>query len=197
MKASPIPPAYHVLIKPTGAVCNLACDYCFFLSKDRLYPGSGFRMTEDILAEFIRQFLASQQIHQATIAWQGGEPTLMGLDFFRRSIELVEIYRPRDMRLSYTVQTNGTTLDDRWCELFKQHDFLFGLSLDSPEALHNVNRRDRNGGPTFDRVMEGVRRLQANQVDFNFLATVHAANADHSTEVYRFFRDEVDARHIL
>ncbi len=113
-------PAFHLLAKPTGAVCNLSCQYCFFLSKEKLYPGSRFRMTDEVLESYIRQYLEAQQVPEATIAWQGGEPTLMGLDFFRRSVELVEKYKKPGMTINYSIQTNGTQLNDEW------GDFLSG-----------------------------------------------------------------------
>jgi uncharacterized protein len=184
------------LAKPTGAVCNLGCKYCFFLSKENLYPGSSFRMTDDLLEEYIRQYIQSQRVTEAAISWQGGEPTLMGLDFFRRSIEYVEKYKKPYMTIQYTLQTNGTLLDDEWCKFFRENNFLVGLSLDGPRQLHDAYRVDKGGNPTFDRVMRGLRLMQEHAVQFNILTCVHAANADHPLEVYRFFRDETDAEFI-
>ena len=112
------PPAFHVLAKPTGAICNLDCKYCFFLSKEALYPDSKFRMTDDLLETYIRQLLQSHRAPEISVAWQGGEPTLMKLPFFRRSIELVERYRQPGQKIQHTIQTNGTILDDEWCALF-------------------------------------------------------------------------------
>ncbi|NOR82727.1 MAG: radical SAM protein, partial [Ardenticatenales bacterium] len=109
------PPAFHLLVKPTGAVCNLDCKYCFFLSKEMLYPGSRFRMADDLLEIFIKQFLESHRVPEVTVAWQGGEPTLMGLDFFRRSVEYAEKFKRPGQRVAYSIQTNGTKLDDDWC----------------------------------------------------------------------------------
>ena len=120
------PPAFHVLAKPTGAICNLDCKYCFFLSKESLYPDSKFRMADDLLETYIRQLLQSHRAPEVSVAWQGGEPTLMKLPFFRRSIELVERYRQPGQKIQHTIQTNGTILDDEWCALFKQHGFLVG-----------------------------------------------------------------------
>ena len=190
------PPGFHLLAKPTGAVCNLACDYCFFLSKERLYPGSPFRMTDEVLEEYIRQYLEAQQVPEASVAWQGGEPTLMGLDFFRRSVELVEKHKKSKMTIQYTMQTNGTLLDDEWCEFFGEHGFLIGISIDGPADLHNAYRVDKGGRPSFDRVMHGLELLKKHEVDFNVLCTVHAANGDHPVEVYRFFRDELEAQFV-
>jgi uncharacterized protein len=190
------PPAFHLLAKPTGAVCNLACEYCFFLSKEKLYPGSPFCMTDEVLEEYIRQYIESQRVPEASIAWQGGEPTLMGLDFFRRSVELVEKHKKPKMTIQYTMQTNGTLLDDEWCTFFREHGFLIGISIDGPAELHNAYRVDKGGKPSFDRVMRGLEFLKKHNVDFNILCTVHAANGDHPVEVYGFFRDEVEAQFI-
>jgi uncharacterized protein len=190
------PPAFHVMLKPRGAICNLNCEYCYYLSKEKLYPGSGFRMTGELLEEFTRQYIEAQSAPEVTFGWQGGEPTLMGLDFFRRAVKFQEKYRRAGMRLRNTLQTNGTLLDDEWCRFFREHDFLIGLSLDGPRELHDAYRLDRGGHPTFDRVMAGLALLKKHQVEFNILACVHAANADHPLEVYRFLRDEVGARFI-
>jgi uncharacterized protein len=190
------PPAFHLLAKPAGAICNLGCKYCFFLSKENLYPGSSFRMPDNILEEYIRQYIRSQHVPEATISWQGGEPMLMGLDFFRRSVEYAERYRKPGMTIHYTMQTNGTLLDDDWCNFFRENDFLIGISLDGPQELHDAYRVDKGGNPTFDRVMRGLRLMQEHAVQFNILACVHAANADHPLDVYRFFRDEVGAEFI-
>src|SRR5580693_2069412 len=157
---------FHVLAKPTGAICNLDCKYCFFLSKQALYPESDFRMADDLLELYIRQLLESQPEH-VTIAWQGGEPTLMGLDFFRRSMELVDRYSKPGQRVEHTIQTNGTRLDDEWCAFFKQHNFLVGLSVDGPRELHDTYRVDRKKQGTFDLVMRGLGFLRRHEVDFN------------------------------
>ena len=190
------PPGFHVLAKPTGAICNLDCKYCFFLSKEMLYPGSRFRMADELLEQYIRQLMEAHAAPEVTVAWQGGEPTLMGLEFFRRSVALAEKYRRPEQRVLHTIQTNGTRLDDEWCAFFKQHNFLVGLSIDGPQAMHDAYRVDKGGRGTFDQVVEAWRRLQQHQVDANILCTLHAANADHPLEVYRFFRDELGAEFI-
>jgi uncharacterized protein len=190
------PATFHVLAKPTGPICNLDCQYCFFLSKEALYPGDRFRMTDELLDVYIRQLLESQVAPDVTIAWQGGEPTLMGVDFFRRAVELAGEHRRPGQRLHHTIQTNGTLLTDEWCELFSAHDFLVGISMDGPPALHDVYRVDKRGAPTFDKVRRGWELLRAHDVDANVLCTVHAANQDHPLDVYRFFRDELEARHV-
>ncbi|MEZ4770969.1 MAG: anaerobic sulfatase maturase [Caldilineales bacterium] len=190
------PPAFHLLAKPTGAVCNLDCSYCFFLSKEMLYPGSRFRMADDLLELYIRQLLEAHQTPEVTVAWQGGEPTLMGLDFFRRSVELVEKYRKPDQQVLHTIQTNGTQIDDEWAAFFRHHGFLVGLSVDGPRAIHDAYRVNKGGSGTFDQVMRGLDALKRHNVDFNILCTLHAANADHPVEVYRFFRDDLGAQFI-
>jgi uncharacterized protein len=190
------PPAFHLLTKPTGAVCNLDCKYCFFLSKEMLYPGSCFRMADDLLETYIKQLLESHRTPEVTVAWQGGEPTLMGLDFFKRTVELVDQYKQPNQQINYTIQTNGTQLDDDWAAYFKQHNYLVGLSVDGPRELHDAYRVNKGGEGSFDQVMRGWEVLKKHQVEVNILCTVHAANQDHPLEVYRFFRDELDAHFI-
>jgi uncharacterized protein len=185
-----IPPRIHVLAKPTGAKCNLQCSYCFFLNKERLYPGSRFRMSDEVLETYIRQLIESHQSPRVTVSWQGGEPTLMGIDFFQKAIGFQEKYQKPGMIFENTLQTNGTLLDDEWCEFFRKHDFLVGISIDGPQPLHDLHRRDKQGRPTFDRVMRGLRLLQKHGVEYNILTTVNRVNADHPLEVYRFLRDE-------
>jgi uncharacterized protein len=190
----PTPPAFHVMLKPRGSICNLGCAYCYYLSKERLYPGSGFCMPDEVLEAFTRQYIAAQRVPEATFGWQGGEPLLMGPDFFRRAMVLQEAYRKPGVRIINALQTNGTLLDDDWCRFFREHGFLVGLSLDGPREAHDAYRVDKGGQPTFDRAMAGLALLQEHAVEFNILATVHAANADRPLEVYRFLRDEVGAR---
>ena len=185
------PPAFHLLAKPTGAICNLDCAYCFFLDKEVFYPGSKFRMSDDVLEQYIRQLIESHQTDHVNIAWQGGEPTLMGLDFYRRVMDLAEKYRRPGMRFMHTMQTNGTLLNDEWAAFFKEHNFLMGISLDGPRELHDVYRVDKGGQPTFDRVMRGLRLLQKYGVEYNVLTTINRVNADYPLEVYQFLRDEV------
>jgi uncharacterized protein len=179
------------MAKPAGAACNLYCAYCFFLAKEALYPGSRFRMDDALLERYLRQYIEAQREDAVTIAWQGGEPTLMGLDFFRRSVAIARRYARPGMTIEHTIQTNGTLLDDTWCSFFREQGFLVGLSIDGPRPLHDAYRVDKGGAPTFDKVMRAARLLQKHGVEFNILTTVHAANADHPLEVYRFFRDEL------
>jgi uncharacterized protein len=187
---------FHLLAKPTGAICNLDCKYCFFLSKEMLYPGSRFRMADELLETYIRQLLESQPGPEVIVGWQGGEPTLMGLEFFKRSIEYVDRFKKPGQQVSYTIQTNGTKLDDAWAAFFKKHEVLVGLSVDGPRALHDAYRVDKGGRGTFDDVMRGWHVLNRHGVDVNILCTVHSANANHPVEVYRFFRDELKTEFI-
>jgi uncharacterized protein len=190
------PPAFHIMLKPRGAICNLDCKYCYFLAKEMLYPGSRFRMANELLEEYTRQYIEAQRVPEVTFAWQGGEPTLMGLDFFQLAVELQQKYRRPGMRIHNALQTNGTTLNDEWAHFFKEKDFLIGLSLDGPRELHDYYRVDKGGRPTFERVMKGLAWLKKHQVEFNILTTLHAANANQPLEVYRFLRDEVGAQFI-
>jgi uncharacterized protein len=187
---------FHLLAKPTGATCNLDCQYCFFLSKELLYPGSRFRMADELLETYIRQLLESQISPDVNIAWQGGEPTLMGLDFFRRATEYAERHKSAGQKLQYTIQTNGTLLDDEWAKFFKAHGYLVGLSIDGPRELHDTYRVDKGGRGTFDHVLRGWHTLAAHGVDANILCTVNRANGDRPLEVYRFFRDELHGQYV-
>jgi uncharacterized protein len=187
------PPAFHVMAKPRGAVCNLDCAYCFYLPKEKLYPGGGFRMSDALLEEYTRQHIEAHRAPDVTFTWQGGEPTLMGLDFFRRAMELQRKYRKPGTQVRNALQTNATTLDGVWCRFFKENGWLVGVSLDGPREVHDAYRADKGGAPTFDRVMAGVALLQEHGVEFNILACVHAASAGRGLEVYRFLRDGMGA----
>jgi uncharacterized protein len=185
---------FHLMAKPTGAVCNLACDYCYFLRKEDLYPGSSFRMSDAVLERFVEQTLTAQPGTEVTFAWQGGEPTLMGLPFFERAVALAEARRRPDQRVQHTLQTNGTKLDDAWGAFLARHGFLVGISLDGPRELHDRYRHDKGGAGSFDAVMRGVEVLRRHAVEWNALVTVHAGNAHAPLDVYRFLRDEAGAR---
>ncbi|MBI3911262.1 MAG: anaerobic sulfatase maturase [Armatimonadetes bacterium] len=186
-----MPPGFHVMLKPHGPICNLDCSYCFYLRKEDLYPeGTPFRLSEEVLEAFTRQYLAAQRVPEVTFAFQGGEPTLMGLDFFRTAIALQEKYRKPGMRISNTLQTNGVLLNDEWCRFLKEHRFLVGLSLDGPRHLHDAYRVDKGGNPTFDRVYRALKLLQRHGVDLNILCVVNRINSEHPLDVYCFFRSE-------
>lgn len=188
------PVAFHVMSKPMGSICNLNCSYCYYLEKERLYPGTqSFRMGPDVLEAYISQYIASQDTPEVTFGWQGGEPTLLGLDFFRRVVALQAEYAD-GKKISNTIQTNGTLLDDDWCRFFTENGFLVGLSLDGPAPLHDRYRLDRGGKPTHQRVMRGLEHLKKHGTEFNTLTVVSAANVRHPLTVYRFL-DEVGSRY--
>lgn len=191
------PRAFHVMAKPSGATCNLDCDYCFFLSKEMLYPGSRFRMAEELQELYLRELLeAHRDAPEVVVAWQGGEPTLMGLDFFRRSIDLIATYARPGQRVLNTLQTNGTLLTDEWGAFLAENRFLVGISIDGPRDIHDTYRVDKGGKPTFDKVMRGLSVLRRHGVDYNVLTTVHAANQARGREVYRFLRDACGAEYM-
>ena len=196
MHSTNSPPAFHILAKPTGAICKMNCWYCFFLEKEHLYPDSHFRMTDEVLESYLHQYFAAQRIPYVTIAWQGGEPTTHGARFLRRSIACEQKYAASGMTVERTLQTNGTLLDEEWCTFLREHNYLVGLSLDGPRELHDAYRVDKAGHPTFDRVLHAARLLQEYKVDFNILCAVSAANVTYPFDVYRFFRDDVRAQFI-
>ncbi|MCE3270935.1 MAG: Radical domain protein [Ramlibacter sp.] len=190
-------PDYHLLAKPAGAACNLGCKYCFFLSKENLYaPRESPLMGEEVLETYLRQLMESSPGPQVQVAWQGGEPMLRGLDFYRRSVELAEKHRQPHQRILHTMQTNGTLVDDEWAAFFKENGYLVGISFDGPREMHDAYRIDKQGRGSFDDVLRGWNSLRRHGVDTNVLCTVNAANQDHPLEVYRFFRDELQARYI-
>ena len=192
----PTLPTFHILAKPAGATCNLGCQYCFFLSKENLYPRESPLMDDATLDSHLRQLFASTPGPEVQVAWQGGEPMLRGLDFYRRSVELAEKYRQPQQRVLHTMQTNGTLVDDAWAAFFKQHGYLVGLSVDGPRPMHDAYRVGKQGEGSFDAVIRGWHLLRKHDVATNILCTVHRANADHPLEVYRFFRDELGAEYI-
>jgi uncharacterized protein len=182
------------MIKPRGALCNLSCQYCYFLKKENLYPGGSFRMSEETLELYTRQYIQAQPAPEVNFYWQGGEPTLMGLEFFQLAVKLQKKYSVPGKKIQNFFQTNATQLDADWCQFFKDNEFLVGVSLDGPRELHDAYRRDKGGRPTFDRVMAGLDLLKQHGVEFNILATVNRANAGSPLEVYRFLRDKVGAQ---
>lgn len=188
--------AFHLLAKPAGAACNLGCEYCFFLSKENLHPTGSHMMSDATLEAYVRQLMESSDGPDVEIAWQGGEPTLRGLAFYRRSVELAERHRKPHQRVRHTMQTNGTLIDDAWAAFLKEHGYLVGLSVDGPRELHDAYRKDKAGQGSFDHVMRTWRILREHEVDVNVLCTIHAANGDHGLDVYRFLRDEMGAEYI-
>lgn len=181
--------SFHVLAKPIGPICNLDCKYCFYLEKENLYPGeTSWAMSDEVLEAYIRRYIAAQDGAEVYFAWQGGEPTLLGVEFFERVIDL-ERKHGHGKKVFNALQTNGTLLDDRWCEFFAKHGFLIGLSIDGPAEVHNRYRVNKGGENTFDAVMRGLGFLRKHGVEFNTLTVVHRANAGRPLEVYRFLKE--------
>ena len=188
-RARGAPLGLHVLAKPIGAQCNLACEYCFYIEKQSLYGArQSFRMSDAVLERYIRQYLAASPDPEVNFAWQGGEPTLMGLDFFQRVVELQKQHCPPERQVSNALQTNGILLDDAWCEFLRREQFLVGVSIDGPEELHDRYRVDRGGRPTLARVLEALERLQRHGVEYNTLTVVHRENSRQPLETYRFLK---------
>ena len=188
---------FHVLAKPTGAICNLDCKYCFFLSKEMLYPGDRFRMADDLLETYIRQLLESQPGPRDLGGVAGRRADADGARVLpARGRARREVSSAGHSVIEHTIQTNGTELTDEWCSFFREHGFLVGLSIDGPREMHDLYRVDKGGRPTFDKVMRAARLMQTHGVEFNILTTVHAGNVNHPLEVYRFFRDEVGTKFI-
>jgi len=188
--------AFHVMLKPRGPVCNLECAYCFYLRKEAMYPYASFRMSDELLESFTHQYIQAQNVPEITFAWQGGEPTLMGLDFFRKAVDYQRKYHQVGQKINNSLQTNAILLDDEWCQFFKQHNFLLGVSLDGPQELHDIYRLDKGGQPTFERVVRGINLLQKHRVAFNILACVNDRTAQYPLDVYHFLRDDVGATYI-
>ncbi|WP_434586874.1 anaerobic sulfatase maturase [Klebsiella sp. R390] len=177
----------HVMAKPTGSVCNIDCTYCFYLEKEALYPerNTRWQMSDETLERYICQHIDAQSGDNVTFAWQGGEPTMMGLAFFRRVIALCDKYA-NGKKITHALQTNGMLLDDAWARFFAEHHFLIGLSIDGPAPLHNQYRVNRAGKGTHDRVMAAMALLKAHHVEFNTLTVVGKHNVEHALEVYEF-----------
>ncbi len=180
--------AFHVMTKPIGPICNLDCKYCFYLEKEKLFPSNeNFRMSDEVLEAYIRGYIGSQDVPEISFAWQGGEPTLLGVKFFRRVVELQKKHAG-GKRIGNALQTNGTLLDDEWGRFLHGENFLVGLSIDGPAKLHNAYRVDKKGRATYDDVLRGLRVLKEHKVEFNTLTVVNRVNSRHPLEVYRFLR---------
>jgi len=179
---------FHVMLKPVCGVCNLDCEYCYYTCKPReLYPDvKEFRMSEETLTEFTRQYMDAMPM-KCEFGWQGGEPLLAGKDFFRKAVALQEQFHRDGQQIANAMQTNGTLLDDEWCEFFKEYSFLVGISLDGPPQWHDSFRRDHSGSPTFHRAWAGLELLRKHGVEFNVLVTLNRANAPHAGDIYRYF----------
>ena len=180
---------FHVLAKPVGPICNLDCKYCFYLEKEALFPNtSKWEMSPEVLEGFIRQYIAQQDTEEIYFAWQGGEPTLLGVTYFEQIVALENKYA-NGKRIHNAFQTNGVLLDDRWGNFLAQNRFLVGISIDGPEELHDTYRVDKGGQPTFRRVLRGIEVLRQNRVEFNTLTTVHRGNSSRPLEVYSFLKE--------
>jgi uncharacterized protein len=181
---------FHIMAKPHGPICNLDCTYCYYLEKENLYATKGrdYRMSDAVLESYIRQYIQSQPAQHVSFAWQGGEPTLLGVAFFERVLELQKKYAGGKL-IENAFQTNGTLLDDEWGEFLARNKFLIGLSIDGPEEIHDAYRVDKGGQPTFARVMRGLDILNKHGVAFNTLTVIHRKNSYHARQVYRFLKE--------
>lgn len=183
------PTAFQVMAKPIGPICNLNCTYCYYLEKKKIYPNtSNYKMSDQVLEEYIRQLISSQQVPVVSFVWQGGEPTLLGIDYFKKVIALQKKYND-GKRIENSFQTNGTYLNDDWCKFFKDHNFLVGISIDGPEEVHDFHRLHKDGRGSWDEVMKGIELLQKNNTEFNTLSVVNKHNSYFPLEIYRFLKD--------
>jgi uncharacterized protein len=180
---------FHIMAKPHGPICNLNCTYCYYLEKENLYAAKGrdYRMSDSVLESYIRQYIQAQPAEHVSFAWQGGEPTLLGIPFFERVLELQKKYAG-DKTIDNAFQTNGTLLDDAWGEFLVRNKFLIGLSVDGPVEIHDAYRVDKGGQPTFARVMRGLDVLKKHGVEFNTLTVINRLNSYSPREVYRFLK---------
>ncbi len=181
---------FNIIAKPIGPVCNLDCRYCFYKEKEALFTkNNNCRMNNEVLETFIRKYIELQPLSEVSFVWQGGEPALMGLDLYREAVRLQKKYA-HGKQITNSLQTNGTLLDDDWCEFMARNNFLVGLSIDGPEDIHNYYRVDHSGGPTFEMVMRGLELLKKHGVEFNVLACATKQNAKRPLDVYRFFKEQ-------
>ncbi len=180
-------PMFGTMVKPIGSACNLDCSYCYYRDKSEIYSGNMPLMSEELLEEYIRQYICGTSQQSVSFCWHGGEPLMAGLPFFRRAMELQKKYAG-DKVIENSLQTNGVLLNEEWCSFFADNNFLIGLSLDGPEDIHNAFRRDCGGAPTFARVMKGVELLKNKGVEYNILSTVNSHSEERGAEVYRFLR---------
>lgn len=181
------PAAFNIMLKPAGSLCNLDCQYCYYLDKTEIYGGREPRMTGEMLETVIREYIAANDVPEVTFNWHGGEPLILGLDFYRKAIELEKKYAG-DKTVHNTIQTNGTLLNAQWADFFRDNDFLVGISLDGPKDIHDKYRRDKGGAPTFDRVLRGLQYLRDHDVQFNTLSTVNKVSEGRGQEVYLFLK---------
>jgi len=197
----PLPPGakhrFHAMVKPVGALCNLDCTYCYYLHKEQLlHQPRHPRMADAMLERHIRQYIEAQTGDEVVFSWQGGEPTILGVAFFRKVVELQARYRKFGQRIENDLQTNGTLLDEEWAVFLKQNRFLVGLSCDGPKALHDLYRYTKGGAATHDKVMAAARLLQQHDIPFAALCVVNRENAKHPLDVYRFLTHDLGARRV-
>jgi len=181
--------SFHIMAKPTGAICNLDCKYCFYLEKEKLYPSvKNWAMPDDVLEKYIKEYIQSQKVPEIIFAWQGGEPTLLGIDFFKKAVQLQKKYAD-GKKIENAFQTNGILLNDEWCSFFSENNFLIGLSIDGPREIHDKYRVHKGGQPSFDKVISGLEYLKKHKVEFNTLTCVQKDNAYKALEVYEFLKE--------
>jgi uncharacterized protein len=187
---------FQIFVKPTGPLCNLDCQYCYYLRKELLYPETeSFAMPDGLLEEYIVQQIEIAPEPVINFFWHGGEPTLLGLDYFRKIVELQRKHQPQGRRITNGLQTNGVLLNEEWCRFFAAEGFAIGLSLDGPQALHDVYRLTKGQKPTHKQVLQGYRLLRRNKIPVDILCVVHAQNVQHPLQVYRFFK-EIKAQYL-
>ena len=181
------PTAFTTMIKPVGSLCNLDCDYCYYLGKADLYGGHQPKMSEELLERYISQYIEAVQVPTVTFCWHGGEPLLAGIDFYEKAVALQNKYRG-NKQIENSLQTNGLLINPDWCDFFRQNNFLIGLSLDGPKDIHDAYRHDRGGHPTFDRVMQALEMMAISRVEYNTLSTINNRSAGQGKRVYQFMR---------
>ena len=187
--ANPFAKPLYVMLKPAGAHCNLACKYCYYLEKNKLYPtAQRHLMNDEMLEQFTREYIEAQTMNQVLFTWHGGEPLLRSIDFYRKALSLQQKYAG-SRRIDNVIQTNGTLLTDEWCEFFAQNHWLVGISIDGPQPDHDHYRLTAAGKPSWKKVMQGIKLLKKHGVEWNAMAVVNAYNANHPLEFYRFFKE--------
>lgn len=187
--ANPFAKPLFVMLKPAGAHCNLACKYCYYLEKNKLYPtAQRHLMSDEMLEQFTREYIEAQTMNQVLFTWHGGEPLLRSIDFYRKALSLQQKYAG-GRRIDNVIQTNGTLLTDEWCEFFAQNHWLVGISIDGPQPDHDHYRLTAAGKPSWKKVMQGIKLLKKHGVEWNAMAVVNAYNANHPLEFYRFFKE--------
>ena len=187
--ANPFAKPLYVILKPAGAHCNLACKYCYYLEKNKLYPtAQRHLMSDEMLEQFTREYIEAQTMNQVLFTWHGGEPLLRSIDFYRKALSLQQKYAG-GRRIDNVIQTNGTLLTDEWCEFFAQNHWLVGISIDGPQPDHDHYRLTAAGKPSWQKVMQGIKLLKKHGVEWNAMAVVNAYNANHPLEFYRFFKE--------